>query len=133
MPDEDVAALSSSPPYGRSLPLGVAILAVLIGLVGLLYLFLGVVVLFLHLAASGFLPHFGGGVLGALVLLVIGIVLLLVARGLWDLELWALVLCILVLGALWVGDLLEGAWFSLGGLILLVLLVYLVAVHRHFR
>lgn len=117
----------------QRLPLGVAILAVLIGLVGVLYLLLGVLVLLTVASFGSLLPHFfGTGLVGGLIVLFIGIVLLVVARGLWDLELWALVLCILVVGGVWLSDLLVGRFLSLGAIILLLLLIYLVAVHREF-
>lgn len=118
---------------GRHLPLGVAILAVLIGLIGVIYLVVGLLRVLTVAVPSDAVPHLlGAGLLGGLVLLVVGAILLLIASGLWHLELWALVLCLIVVGALWLSDLLDGALLSLGGVVLLLLLIYLVAVHREF-
>jgi hypothetical protein len=123
----------SSSGWRRSLPLGVAVIAVIIALFGVIYVLFGLLAILLHLALGGFVPHFGGGIVADLVIFIVGIVLLVIARGLWETELWALVLCILVVGALWLGDLIEGAWLSLGAIVLFLVLLYLVAVHRHFR
>ena len=129
-----MATVSSYPTARyRHLPLGVAVLAVLIGIFGFLYVVFGVLAI-LAVSAFGveFPMVFGTGLIGGIILLVAGLVLILVASGLWDLELWALVLSIIVVGALWLSDALSGALLSFGGLILLVLLIYLVAVHRQF-
>ncbi len=116
------------------LPLGVAILAVLIGIFGALLLVVGILVLLaIGVGATAGLAIFGGGLLGGLLLVLIGAVILAVAKGLWDQELWALVLCLILVGLLVLSDLLRGTILSLGGLILVVLLIYLVAVHKHFR
>jgi hypothetical protein len=116
-------------------PLGVAILAVLIGLFGFLVLLAGILVL-VGVAAGAFfaVPAFLGaaGLTLGLIVFIIGIVLLAVAYGLWDLRMWALVLAILVLILYVVGYALAGAFVSLGFLFSLVLLIYLVAVSRHF-
>ncbi|MGI0132490.1 MAG: hypothetical protein ACREDK_05290 [Thermoplasmata archaeon] len=118
-------------------PLGVAILAVLIGILGALFL-VGSIILFLVVFfASAFAPNalwvFGPGLLGAVLLLIFGVVLLVIARGLWDLEMWALVLSFIVLGVAWISDVVQGLILSLTALLLLALLVYLFLVRRHFR
>src|SRR5215472_4235736 len=124
-------ATSYSPPAYRSttLPLGVAVLAILIGLVGTFLLIAGV----LFFVLSGFaylhdLAFFGASLLGAVILLIVGVILLVVAVGLWRRELWALAVSILVVLLLIVGRLLTGGLLSLGGVILILLLVYLVLV-----
>jgi hypothetical protein len=113
----------------------VAILAVLIGIFGILWVLLGALVI----AAvsfgtlSGALPHLFGlaGIeLGAIVL-VVGLIILGVAVGLWRQRMWALVLAIIVLLFGIVTDALAGS-FSIGFFIEILLLVYLIAVHRHF-
>jgi hypothetical protein len=115
------------------LPLGVALLAILIGIFGFFVLVAGVVLLVfgtgLALASGGTVFGFGGTVAG-LVLLILGIVTLAVAVGLWDQELWALALAILVLLFYGAVEVLDAAW--LGALIVAVLLIYLVAVSGHF-
>ena len=123
----------TGPGFGHRLPLGVAILAVLIGLFGVFYLLIGVLVVLVVAVGSGLIPHLlGTGLLAGALLIVLGVVLLVVAAGLWHLELWALVLSILVVGALWLSDVVSGSWLSLRAIIALLLLVYLVAVHREF-
>ena len=121
------------PTPGR--PLGVAIIAVLIGIFGFFILLAGIL-LIVGVAASAFfaVPVFlgyGGLTLG-LIIFVIGLILLAVAYGLWDLRMWALVLAILVLILYVVVYALAGDFVSLGFILSLILLLYLVAVSRHF-
>ncbi|HXQ94629.1 MAG TPA: hypothetical protein VN864_05620 [Thermoplasmata archaeon] len=125
-----------SGPYSSagSLPLGVAILAVLIGIFGFLFLVAGILILAVSVVGytiPGF-AVFGAGLLGGALLTIFAIVLLAVAFGLWNQELWALVLSIIVIGLFLVSDIVQGAFFTLSGIILVLLLVYLIAVHRHF-
>ncbi len=115
------------------LPLGVAILAVLVGVFGFFVLLAGLLLLLLGvgigLATSASIFGFSGAVAGLIILLV-GAVVLAVAFGLWDQELWALVLAIIVLLFYAVVEFLSASW--LGLLIVVALLVYLVAVSNHF-
>src|SRR5579862_5378753 len=118
-------------PTSASLPLGVAILAILIGIFGFFFLLVGVLFfLAIGLLHSGLL--FGAGVVGGLLVLVFGIVLLVVASGLWNQELWALALCLIVLLLLLAGAALSGALISLEVLVLVLLVIYLIAVRHHF-
>jgi hypothetical protein len=121
----------------RSLPLGVAILAVLIGLVGFVFLIGGLIVLAAAVLGLTFptlgLAAFGTGLIAGLLLTIFAIVLLAVAFGLWDTELWALVLSIIVVVLLLIGYVIRGDILSLGGIILVILLIYLIAVNQHFR
>ena len=120
-------------PSTKHLPIGVAILAVLIGIVGFIVLIAAILILVG--ATVGYLSGFaiaGAGLVGGLVVLVIAVVILAVAFGLWDQELWALVLAIIVVGFLWIEDIIAGRLVSLGGIILLLLLIYLVAVSGNF-
>ena len=125
------------------LPLGVAFLAVLTGLVGALILIAGVVIVLVALyviASAGWTAPFGSGMVAGLVTLVIGAIVLAVATGLWDQELWAFVLALVVTGAgalwfiarpLWDG----GGVASIETLPAVVfggLFVYLLAVENHF-
>lgn len=121
-------------PPPRPLPLGVALLAILIGLFGVLLLIIGLAVVALAGLASlaSALGVFGlVGILAGLFLLLLGGILLAVALGLWHQQLWALVLCFLVVGLFVVSDVLSGN-YSWGFLIDLVLLVYLAVVSRDF-
>jgi hypothetical protein len=117
------------------LPLGVAILAVLIGLFGLFVIILGLAFLFV---AAGFLLGGVGvasvfgytGTIAGLIILVIGAIIFGTAIGLWNQELWALVLAILVLIFYAIVEYVSSAWFGL--VIVVLLLIYLVAVSSHF-
>ena len=120
-----------------SRPLGVAILAVLVGIYGFLLILLGALVL-AGVAATHFfgLPTGFAGLgtvaLGAVVLIV-GLIILGLALGLWHLRMWALVLTLLFVIFELVSYGLAGAFVSLGFILALVLFVYLLAVHRHFQ
>jgi len=123
-------------PYAarRERPLGVAILAVLIGIFGA-FLLIGSILLFLFgtaLYGEGQFLHYGAPLVAGLILFIVAIILLAVATGLWDLRLWALVVSIIVVGFLWLGDLVAGQIVTLGSLVLILLLVYLVLVRHHF-
>ncbi len=122
-------------PY-RSRPLGVAILAVLVGIYGILVILGGLLVL-VGAAVSPFvsLPaHFAGtgGVVLGVIVFIIGLIILGVALGLWHLRMWALVLALIVtfIELLIYG--LAGKFISLGFILSLIVFVYLIAVHRHF-
>lgn len=129
-------AYGTYPPAAQEpgLPIGVAILAVLIGIVGFLFILAGVLLAALGIGLGISFPAVGsyGGVIVGVVLLVIGLIILGVALGLWHQRLWALVLAIIVFGGYFILDALAGAYFSLGAIIALVLVIYLIAVHRHF-
>jgi hypothetical protein len=132
----------SGPAYGTyqpapqepSLPIGVAILAVLIGIVGVLFIVGGALLAALGIGIHIDLPQLAtyGVLVAGIVLLIVGLIILGVALGLWHQRLWALVLAIIVFGLYFVTDSLAGAWFSLGWIISLILVIYLIAVHRHF-
>jgi len=117
------------------LPLGVAILAILIGIFGFFVLIRGLLLLLtvagVSLGALGVTVVFGmTGIGAAIIVLVVGLVILGTAFGLWNQELWALVLAIIVLLFYAVVEFLGSAW--LGLVIVVLLLVYLVAVSSHF-
>lgn len=116
------------------LPLGVAILAILIGIVGFVILLGGLILLVVGTGVvfgSGSVTVFGtGGTIAGLILLIIGIVTLAVATGLWDQELWALALAVIVMLFFAAVEFFSGAW--LGFIVAALLLVYLVAVSGHF-
>jgi hypothetical protein len=117
------------------LPLGVAILAVLIGLFGFVILLVGLLLLLsiagLALGGVAVTSIFGvTGTLAGLIILIIGVIILAVATGLWDQELWALVLAIVVLLFYGAAEFTSGNWLGLG--IVALLLVYLAAVSGHF-
>lgn len=120
----------------RSLPLGVAVLSVLIGLVGAFLLVVGLLALLaISVGYVGSGTVFVGGALGTLLLFVFAGILLAVAFGLWHQELWALVLSIIVVAILLLSLGVNGGFAAhpLETVILLVMLIYLVAVNRQFR
>jgi hypothetical protein len=121
-------------PEEPSKPIGVAILAVLIGIVGFIFIVAGVLLAVLGVALGHEIPTIGtyGALVGGIILLVIGLIILGVAVGLWDQRLWALVLAIIVFGLYFISDAIAGQYFSLGAIIALILVIYLIAVHRHF-
>lgn len=130
-----MGAVSTTTTTINTRPLGVAIIAVLIGILGFITLLAGILLL-VGVAAGAYLsvPAFlgyGGLTLG-LIILVLGIILLAVATGLWDLRMWALALAILVLIFYLIVYALGGDYVSLGFILSLLLLIYLVAVSRHF-
>lgn len=128
---------SGASDYGIGrLPLGVAIISVLVGIVGFLFLLDGLFVLLLNVAflnvgsnMSGTAQAYGQ-LYGGAILSVLGAILLGTAVGLWDQRLWALVLAIIVSFLVLAFELLTGG--TLGIVLAAVLFVYLVAVHRHF-
>lgn len=121
----------------RSRPLGVAILAFLVGLVGFVYFVAGLV---LALGFSfGYVFGVAGGVFGlsagvvGIVFMILGLITVGVAVGLWHLRLWALILALLVTFIVLVSDALAGRFISFGFIFSLLIFVYLLAVSRHFR
>jgi len=129
--------VSTSPPPTASRPLGVAILAVLVGIYGFLVFLIGLLVA----VDSSLSSYLGGtsafhaigttGVVAGLIFAIIGLIILGFAVGLWHLRMWALVLTVLFLLIVIVLDGIAGA-FSWGFFIAVILLVYLLAVSRHF-
>jgi hypothetical protein len=122
----------------NSLPLGVAILAILIGIYGFFIFLLGLLIavgstVFSAYGGADPFSHFGfAGVVGGLIVLVIGLIILALAIGLWNLRLWALVLTVLFLLLEMVIYGLAGSFISFGFIVALILFVYLLAVSRHF-
>jgi len=119
--------------YVGRLPLGVAILAILIGVFGLFVFLLGFVAAIAggggDLGASS--SVFGvTGILAIFVLLVLGAIMLAVAFGLWHQEFWALVLAIMVLLFYGVIEFVSASWVAFA--VVVLLLVYLIAVSNHF-
>jgi hypothetical protein len=118
-----------------NLPLGVAILAILIGIFGF-FVLLGGILLLVSVAGYGLgvvwvTSVFGTtGTLAGIIIVIIGLIILSVAVGLWNQELWALVIAILVLLVYGALEFLSAAW--LGLLVVVLLIVYLAAVARHF-
>lgn len=125
-----MTAPASAPRPSR--PIGVAILAILVVLVGALFLLsaLGVLLLTGFAAIRGLPTFFGltGAFLGA-ILLIVALVFIGVGLGLWNLRSWAWWLAVIVLVLLIIGSL-----GDLVGLVIpLILLIYLLLVRQHFR
>ena len=92
--------------------------------------------LIVGIAVLGGFAVYGAGLLGGVIALIIGIVLLVVASGLWDLEMWALALALLVL-LLALALNLYRAFTGEGASVLtiaieIILVVYLAAVSPRF-
>ncbi len=132
---------SSLPPIPpRERPLGVALLAVLVGIFGFLLIVSGILII----AAVGIgtwgqylgqvtqIAGLTGIVLGVIVL-VVGLIILGLAVGLWRLRMWALALTLLFLIFELIVYVLDRNFYSVGFILALVLFVYLLAVNRHFR
>ncbi|MHB8352759.1 MAG: hypothetical protein ACYDFT_08775 [Thermoplasmata archaeon] len=119
------------------LPILVGLLAVLIGLFGLFWIVVGVLILLSWLGLLAYPMFFAVGVIGSATVvtgaltLIFGVVLMVVATGLWDLETWALYLTGFVVAAVIALLVLAGS-FGLGLLVSVGLFVYLVAVSPHF-
>jgi lysylphosphatidylglycerol synthetase-like protein (DUF2156 family) len=119
------------------LPILVGILAILVGLFGLFLAVVGILAIFNSLGAleyPGLVPFsaYGGTTIAAgMLTLIFGAILLFVAMGLWALETWALWLTGIVTAGVIV-VLLWSASFGVALAIAVVLLIYLIAVRKHF-
>ncbi len=120
----------------RSLPIGVAILSILIGIYGF-FVFLTGLLLLVNIGIPSYFGHppsFGlAGVELAAIVTIIGLVILGIAVALWRLRLWALVLAILFLLYELISYAYAGHYESIGFVVALLLFLYLLAVNRHFR
>jgi hypothetical protein len=115
------------------LPLGVAIIAVLVGIFGFFVLLAGLLIALVGIGfglATGTTVFGATGAVAGLILFVIGAIILAVAFGLWDQELWALVIAIIALLFFAIAEFSSGAW--LGLVVSVLLIAYLVAVSSHF-
>ena len=125
-----------APPPRRRLPLGVAVLSVLVGLYGFVVFVVGLL-LFATIPVSSYLglpSTFGlGGYALAAVVLIVGLIIIGIAVALWRLRLWALVLGLLFLIYELVSYAYAGHYLSVGFILALVIFLYLIAVNRHFR
>ncbi len=115
-----------------SRPIGVAILAVLVVLVGAILLLAAIAVFaFSSFIALAGLPTFGlaiGGILGG-ILLIVALLWIAVGLGLWHLRSWAwwLAVIVMVLSII-------GAFASPTTVVIpLILLIYLILVRQHFH
>ncbi len=130
----------ATPPPVPGRPILVSILAILVGLVGIFLVVVGVILLALGLfiplgipAPVFAFPLTLGLLLVGILTLILGAVLVAVASGLWHLESWALWLTGIVVVIELIGQVLPPPHFGLLALLYLFLLVYLVAVRRHFH
>ena len=119
-----------------SRPILVSIIAFLVGLFGVLVIVVGALLLAgatapALLGAGSFLGT--AGIVAGAITLVIGLIILGLALGLWHLRMWALVLTLLFLIFEMVANGLAGRFVSLGFILSALLFIYLLAVARHFR
>jgi hypothetical protein len=131
------SAPTAPAPSAPTRPIGVAILAFLVGLLGFLIIIGGILIIAAAAVPAVLgVPH---NLLGTsdwvwgIVVLIIGLIILGLALGLWHLRMWALVLTLIFVFLELVSYGLAGAWVSLGFILSLVLFIYLLAVNRHFR
>jgi uncharacterized membrane protein len=138
---------SSSPTPRASRPIGVSILAILMLLLGIVLVLIGIFGLVLVIGSliipvtlSGFEVFGLAASLSFAVLLVLGIITLALAVGLWHQRQWALILAVIILlveAAIGIYSFVEGGSKDYGLLtspvIELLILIYLVAVRRHFH
>jgi hypothetical protein len=133
----------STPPAPRpSRPLGVTILAIILGLVGFVTFLGGIfIAVFSNYAyVVGGTGFFGlSGLAIGILTIIIGLVELVVAIGLFSLRMWALVLGVLVL-LISVGQGIYNLIYNgyaggayIGLAIGFILIIYLVAVRKHFN
>jgi hypothetical protein len=119
------------------LPILVGLLAILIGLFGLFFLVVGILLVAASFgvvglpAAGAYAIITGDALFAGLITLIFGAVLISVATGLWDLEVWALVLTGAVVAVI-IALLVVASDFGWSFLIAVGLLVYLVLVRNHF-
>ncbi len=133
----------STPPATSTRPLGVAILAILLGIYGFFSLLGGLLIAVLssYVITLGGMQAFGfTGVTAGLIIAILGLIVLGVAVGLWHLRIWALALAVIVLLLYIVEPLFNLARnvtsagnAILGIIIPVLLLIYLLAVRRHFH
>lgn len=125
-------------------PIGVTIVAVLVGIQALLLLFLGIVSLFL-VVLPGWTASTGGGPTGArivalavgLLFLLLGAVSFFLAYGLWTLKRWAFMWVVIVEGASVIFGILglfssDGSR-SIGGFILPIIILLYFLLDRNVR
>ncbi|MHB8351354.1 MAG: hypothetical protein ACYDFT_01470 [Thermoplasmata archaeon] len=124
------------PPLRPSLPVGVALIAVAMGVGAVLALLAGALVLLNSLLGDSVVPSSifivkSLDTLSAAVLVLLGAALLALARALFDLERWSLYLTV---GLLFLGDtyLFFTGSLTVLFLLLLVLFMYLLTVRHHF-
>jgi hypothetical protein len=134
-----VESLPPLPPPSR--PLGVAILAVLVGLYGILWIVVGGLLLAGQVGTAAFHKYLGQPfTLGSLttlevelVILIVGLIILGLALGLYHLRTWALALSLLFLVFVLVEYGIAHDFVSFGFLLSLVIFLYLLAVSGHFN
>jgi hypothetical protein len=126
----------ATPPLRPSLPIGVAVFAVLLAIVALIVLLAGALVLLNTFLGSSVVPTSlfittNIDPWGAAIFVVLGAALLALARALWDLELWSLWVTV---GLVFLGQayLFFTGSLTVAFLVLLVLFVYLLSVRHHF-
>jgi len=115
-------------------PIGVAILAILIILFGLLVALVGILALVGTFFVAVVAPEFTSiALVAALIFLILGSITIVSGIGLWQLRMWAWVLAFIVLILHIIGQLLAfGITFNIVLIIDVILLIYLLLVRNHF-
>jgi len=122
-------------PVRPSLPLGVAVLAIVIALAGIVILLAGALFLlnayFGSIVPAALLIVASVDPLGAAILILLGAILLSVATALWRQEAWALWTTIVVVFVA-LADMFFTASITVIFVLFLVLFIYLLTVRHHF-
>lgn len=133
---EHLPAPYRPPPLRPSLPVGVALISVLLALGAVLTLLSGALVLLNEFLGSNVVPTSlfitsTVSPIGAAILVVLGAAMLALARALWDLEEWSLYLSV-GLSFAGLAYLFFTGSITVLFLLLLVVFIYLLTVRHHF-
>jgi hypothetical protein len=117
------------------LPIGVAVVAILIAFAGVVMVIAGALFL-LNQLGTGYVPSEvdlfpSVSLLGALILMVLGVALLVIATSLWRQETWALWTTMVIVFGSTIYLFFTGS-ITILFLLLVFLLVYLLSVRRYF-
>jgi len=128
---------SSPPPAEFHRPIGVAIVAILVGIYGLLEALGGVLVIIgavisPWVSVPSEVAGFSGFLLGIL-LIIIGLIIMAVAAGLWMLRMWAAVIALIVTIISIVFDALGGRYLTVSFIFGIIVLIILLINIRHFK
>lgn len=129
-------------PHYDELPIGVGIIALVMGILGLLALLTGMVLLAAYVFqvnSFSFLITFMNnyvvsvGTFGGALMLIGGAATIAIASGLWHQEAWALWVCVVGLAVVEATLFFLSTPFSYIFIAILFLYAYLIAVRQHFR
>ncbi len=132
------AASMNQPGQPHKRLLGVIVLSVLIGIYGF-FVTIGAIIILAVLPFPNVIPlplSFGSQLFIGIISLVLWIILILIAIGLWNLRMWALLVTIVVLLIAFILQLVHfnGSALSYASVIIVgLLLLYTVLIRKHFH